>query len=62
MLEDLVAISYFNQAPFLHHRDAVGQDVDNSKIVADEEAGEFQFILKVEQKIEEASLDRNIER
>ena len=35
MFQNLIAISYFNQATFLHNGYAVGQDIDNRKVVAE---------------------------
>jgi hypothetical protein len=60
MLQDLIAISYFNEATFLHHRDAVSQNIDDRKVVANEETRKLQLILKSQQEIQETGLDRYI--
>ena len=46
----------------VHHADAVGEDVDDGEVVADEQTRELQLLLQFLQEIEEAGLDRHVQR
>ena len=51
ILEDLITIANLDKASFLHHRDTVREDVDDGKVVADEEACEVEALLKFQEKV-----------
>src|SRR5690349_24554385 len=59
--QDLVARAHLHELAVVHHRDAVGEDVDDGEVVADEEARELQLLLQVLQEVQEARLDGHVE-
>ena len=51
-----------DDAAEIHHRDAVGDVLHDLQVVADEEIGEVQPLLQVEQQVEDLAADRDVER
>jgi hypothetical protein len=47
VLEDLISRANFHQLAILHNSDSVAQNIYDAKVVADEEAGEFQLSLEL---------------
>ena len=45
----------------VHDGDSVSEDADDREIVRDEEIGQTALLLKLEQKIEDARLNRDVE-
>ena len=60
--QDLVAGAGLHELAVVHHRDAVGEDVDDREVVADEQARELQLLLQLLQQLEEARLHRHVQR
>jgi hypothetical protein len=60
ILKNRITLAYFNQSSILHNRNSVRQDVYDRKVMADEETGKLQLILKLKKKVQEASLHRYI--
>ena len=48
--------------PGAHHRDAVGDVIDHREVVRDEQIGEPELFLQINQQVEDLRLDRNVER
>ena len=46
----------------IHHRDAVADALDHRHVVRDEQEGEAEALLQVEQQIADLRLDRDVER
>ena len=46
----------------VHHRDAVADVLDHAQVVRDEEVGELELVLQVEEQVEDLRLDRHVER
>ena len=59
---DLVGVAEFDDATEIHHRDAVGDVLHHREIVGDEEIGQPELALEIEQQVEDLALDRDVER
>ena len=59
-VEDLIARSFFDDFPVLHHDDPVGHLLDNTKIMADEDAGETMTTLQLGEEFEHLRSHRNV--
>ena len=46
----------------IHHRNALGDVLDNRQIVGDEEIGEPELLLQVLQQVDDLGLDRHVQR
>ena len=46
----------------VHHRDFIAHVFDHTQIVRDEQVGELELALQVEQHVEDLHLDRHVER
>ena len=62
LAEDLVGRSKLDELADIHHRDAVGDVAHHRKVVGDEEEGQFQARLQLEQQVQHLRLDRDVER
>src|SRR5882757_2386203 len=60
--EDALRRSDLDDAAQIHHRDTVGDVLDDLQVVADEEIGQVQPALQIEQEIEDLAAHRDIER
>src|SRR5882757_614495 len=60
--EEALRRSDLDDAAQIHHRDTVGDVLDDLQVVADEEIGQVQPALQVEQEIEDLAAHRDIER
>src|SRR5215469_5550448 len=60
-LEEPVARRHLDEFAQIHDGNAVGDVVDDGKIVADEEIGEPALRLKLSHQIEDLALDRDVE-
>ena len=60
--EQTGAAALLDEAAEIHDRDAVGEMLDHCEIVADEEVGQAEFALQIEQQIEDLRLHGDVER
>ena len=60
--EQLATRRELDHAAGAHHRDAVGDIIDDREVVRDEEIGEPDLLLQVLQEIEDLRLDGDVER
>jgi hypothetical protein len=59
--EEVARRSLFDDLAEIHHRGAPGDAADHVEVVADEQIGEPEFALQVEQQVEEVALHRHVE-
>ena len=60
--EQRVLAGNFDNAPQIHHRDAVADVLDHAEIMADEQVGEAELLLQVHHQVEHLGLHRDVER
>src|ERR1700730_9125030 len=60
--EDTLRGADLDNAAQIHHRDTVGDVLDDLEIVADEEIGQIQPALQIEQEVEDLAAHGDIER
>ena len=60
--EQACCIRHFDDAAEIHDRGAAADVLDEPKIVSDEEIGQAQFLLQVDEKVHDLCLDGDIER
>ncbi len=46
----------------IHHRDPVGDVADDGEVVRDEEIGEVELLLQLDEQVQDLGLDRDVER
>ena len=51
----------FHGSAEIHHDDVVGHVLDHRQVVADEEIGKAEPFLKIDQKVQDLALDREVE-
>ena len=49
-------------AALVHHRHPMGQVLDHRQVVADEQVGQSELVLQIQQQVDDAGLDRHVER
>src|SRR5687768_17240840 len=62
VMEHFACWAGFDDLALIHHRDAVGEVVDDAKIVGDEDQGKVEVLLQLLEQIQNLRLDRYIER
>lgn len=60
--EQFFRIRHFDDFPEVHDRHFVGHVLDDAQIVRDEQVGQVELFLQVEQKIDDLRLHRDVER
>ncbi len=60
--EQLLGGRHLHDPADVHHRDAVADVLDHRQVVRDEEVGEPQLVLQLEQQVEDLRLHRDVER
>ncbi len=60
-VEQITFVCQLDDATQIHHCYAVSNVLDDRKIVADEQQRQAKFILEILQKVDNLSLDRNVE-
>ena len=55
-------VPQFDDAPAVHHGDAIGDDLDQREVVGDEEVGEIALLLQVAHEVEHLRPHRHVER
>ena len=60
--EELVRRSDLDDPPEVHDRDAVGDVADDREVVRDEDVGEVELLLQLDEQVEDLGLDRDVER
>ena len=60
--EELVRGRDLDDAAQVHHGDAVGDVADDREVVGDEDVGEVELLLEVDEQVEHLRLDRDVER
>ena len=60
--EELVGRRDLDDAPEVHHGDAVGDVADDGEVVGDEDVGEVELLLQLDEQVEHLRLDRDVER
>ncbi len=61
-VEDLVAVTLLHDGAAQHHHDLVGQVLHDRKIVRYKQIGQPELLLQIEQQVEDAGLNRHVER
>src|SRR5580704_13767162 len=61
-VEEALRRAELDDAAEIHHRDTVGDVADDLQVVADEEIGQVQPLLQVEQQVEDLAAHRDVER
>ena len=59
--EEIVGGCELDDLAEIHHRDPVGDVADDGEVVRDEEIGEVELLLQLDQKVEDLRLDRDVE-
>src|SRR6056297_2156673 len=59
---DLLGGAVFDQLALVHDADIVGDEVDHAQVVRDEQVGQPELLLQVQQQVEDLGLDRDVER
>ena len=62
LAEDRVGRRQLDELADIHHRDAVGDVAHHREVVGDEQEGELQPRLQLEQQVQHLRLDRDVER
>ena len=60
--EEFGLVGDLDDAPEIHHRDAVADVLDDREVVRDEQIGEAVLALQVDQQVDDLRLDRDVER
>ena len=61
-VEDLVAVALLDDGAAQHHHDVVREMLDHRKIVRHKQIRQAELLLQIEQQVEDAGLDRDVER
>ena len=62
LLVDLLVVADLDDAPEVHHRDAVGDVAHHRQVVGDEDVGELELLLELLQQVDDLRLHRDVER
>jgi len=54
--------TFLDDAPEIHHRDAIGNAPHHREVVCDEQIGEAQLALQILQQVDDLRLNRNVQR
>ena len=57
-----IGLAGLNHPPKVHHRDAVGDMLNDAEIMTDEQVGEPEFLLQILQQVQHLRPHRHIER
>ena len=62
VVEDVVALAVLHDGPPVHHRHPVGQVLDHRQVVGDEQIGQAEIALQIQQEVDDPRLDRHVQR
>src|SRR5262245_23908345 len=62
IIADRPGLADFDDAPTIHHRDAVTHVTDDADVVTDDDVAELEFVTKIKQEVEDLRPERHIER
>ena len=61
-LEQALLVGHLDDAAEIHDGDAVADVLDHGEVVGDEQVGELELLLQVDQQVDDLRLDRDVER
>jgi hypothetical protein len=60
--EYLIAVALLDDLALVHHGDPMGQMFDDRQVMRHEQIGQTEPVLQVQEQVDDAGLDRHVER